>query len=156
VCDCLKGAPTLKSAQGEKMGCVRAGGGKKDEIVCIWGGCFAGGVVCVILLFWGGGGEGGRFPLTNSGGFLIFFLPFLLWLALPHTHIHTFSNTHTHAHRPPPQKKNKKRLGRTLFDRLMGFVGATHATMLTTQYRMHADICRWASEAMYQGRLTCV
>lgn len=28
--------------------------------------------------------------------------------------------------------------------------------MLTLQYRMHADICGWASEAMYRGRLTCV
>ena len=44
-------------------------------------------------------------------------------------------------------------LSMTLFDRLLRRHGAGIARMLTVQYRMHADICQWASNAMYGGRL---
>jgi ATP-dependent RNA/DNA helicase IGHMBP2 len=49
-------------------------------------------------------------------------------------------------------------LGVTLFDRLMredgvGGPAGGRACMLQVQYRMHADICAWASRAMYEGRL---
>ena len=50
-------------------------------------------------------------------------------------------------------KASKMGLGTTLFDRLMAQLGTTHAQMLTVQYRMHADICAWASAAMYGGLL---
>lgn len=42
----------------------------------------------------------------------------------------------------------------TLFERLHALHGEEASTLLTVQYRMHADIMRWASEAMYGGRLT--
>ena len=48
-------------------------------------------------------------------------------------------------------------LGRTLFERLMedkrpGW-NERRSVLLTTQYRMHGDICEWASAASYGGLL---
>ena len=42
----------------------------------------------------------------------------------------------------------------TLFERLHAQHGEAASTLLTVQYRMHAAIMRWASDAMYAGRLT--
>ena len=47
-----------------------------------------------------------------------------------------------------------KGLSDTLFQRLHDAYGNTISRMLTVQYRMHADIMTWSSEAMYQGKLT--
>lgn len=47
-----------------------------------------------------------------------------------------------------------KGLGDTLFQRLHDAYGDLISRMLTVQYRMHADIMTWSSEAMYQGKLT--
>jgi predicted DNA helicase len=47
-----------------------------------------------------------------------------------------------------------KGLSDTLFQRLHDMYGDLVARMLTVQYRMHADIMTWSSEAMYQGKLT--
>jgi AAA domain/R3H domain len=44
-------------------------------------------------------------------------------------------------------------LGLTLFDRLLCAHGSGISRMLCVQYRMHADICGWASAAMYSGQL---
>ena len=48
-------------------------------------------------------------------------------------------------------------LGRTLFERLMEDrrpgCSERRSVLLTTQYRMHGDICAWASAASYGGRL---
>jgi len=50
-------------------------------------------------------------------------------------------------------------LGRTLFERLVGFGKTATSTtgirtvLLDTQYRMHPDICEWASVASYGGLL---
>ena len=41
----------------------------------------------------------------------------------------------------------------TLFERLLRTHGDGVGVMLTTQYRMHAAICAWASEELYGGRL---
>ena len=43
-------------------------------------------------------------------------------------------------------------LADTLFARLQA-AWPDASVMLTTQYRMHADVMGWASEAMYDGRL---
>jgi ATP-dependent RNA/DNA helicase IGHMBP2 len=43
-------------------------------------------------------------------------------------------------------------LGETLFARVHAKWPST-ARILTTQYRMHGDISRWASEELYEGRL---
>lgn len=42
----------------------------------------------------------------------------------------------------------------TLFERVHGLYGASVASLLTVQYRMHADIMTWASEELYGGALT--
>jgi AAA domain/R3H domain len=44
-------------------------------------------------------------------------------------------------------------LGLTLFDRLLQAHGSGISRMLCVQYRMHADICGWASAATYSGQL---
>ena len=57
-----------------------------------------------------------------------------------------------HLQLPPTIHSNDpgvvKALERTLFERAMSIPGATQR-MLETQYRMHADICRWSSDEMY-------
>ena len=45
-------------------------------------------------------------------------------------------------------------LAETLFERLQALHGGAASTMLTVQYRMHADIMAWASCELYGGRLT--
>lgn len=47
----------------------------------------------------------------------------------------------------------EKGFGVTLFERLLRAHGPAVGYMLTTQYRMHAGICRWASDELYNGRL---
>lgn len=42
----------------------------------------------------------------------------------------------------------------TLFERLHALYGDAVAQMLTVQYRMHAGIMQWASDALYNGLLT--
>ena len=46
-----------------------------------------------------------------------------------------------------------KGLGLTLMERLVKLYGAQVTRMLSTQYRMNAQIMQWASEAMYEGQL---
>lgn len=41
----------------------------------------------------------------------------------------------------------------TLFERCHAAWGELASTMLTTQYRMHADIMQWSSDEMYGGKL---
>ena len=43
-------------------------------------------------------------------------------------------------------------LGETLFARVHAKWPST-ARILTTQYRMHGDISRWASQELYEGRV---
>ena len=43
-------------------------------------------------------------------------------------------------------------LGVTLFERLLNAHGDSIGVMLEEQYRMHADICSWASGELYGGR----
>ncbi|XP_036991202.2 LOW QUALITY PROTEIN: DNA-binding protein SMUBP-2 [Artibeus jamaicensis] len=45
-------------------------------------------------------------------------------------------------------------LSLSLMERLAGQCGAGVLRMLTVQYRMHRAIMQWASEALYEGRLT--
>lgn len=62
-----------------------------------------------------------------------------------------------HLQLPPTvisDKAQAKGLSDTLFQRLHDMYGDLVARMLTVQYRMHADIMTWSSEAMYQGKLT--
>eukprot|EP00898_Chlorokybus_atmophyticus_P008172 jgi/Chlat1/8356/Chrsp80S00636 len=47
----------------------------------------------------------------------------------------------------------RKGLGRTLFERIMAKHSGASA-MLTVQYRMHSDIMRWSSAALYDGLVT--
>jgi hypothetical protein len=61
-----------------------------------------------------------------------------------------------HKQLPPTVKSEDARregLGHTLFERLAAAYGDKVVHTLTTQYRMHQDICSWASTAMYDGRL---
>ena len=44
-------------------------------------------------------------------------------------------------------------LDATLFERAHALLGQGAAAMLTTQSRMHSDVCGWASGEMYDGRL---
>ncbi|KAF0698472.1 Aste57867_10895 [Aphanomyces stellatus] len=56
----------------------------------------------------------------------------------------------------PPTVKSQlaPRRGLTLFDRVVDMAHTTDVVrMLSTQYRMHADISDWASKAMYEGKL---
>lgn len=60
-----------------------------------------------------------------------------------------------HLQLPPTVLSDKAATGglaTTLFERLHRMHGHA-AHMLTTQYRMHADIMTWASDALYKGRL---
>jgi len=61
-----------------------------------------------------------------------------------------------HLQLPPtvvsPQAE-KAGLGVTLFERVHGMYGETVSEMLTTQYRMNADIMDWSSAQLYGGRL---
>ena len=62
-----------------------------------------------------------------------------------------------HLQLPPTvisDEAQSKGLSDTLFQRLHDAHGDLIARMLTVQYRMHADIMTWSSNAMYQGRLT--
>lgn len=45
-------------------------------------------------------------------------------------------------------------LGITLFERLASLLGPDAIAMLTVQYRMHANIMRWSSEELYDGKIT--
>ncbi|XP_063849744.1 DNA-binding protein SMUBP-2-like [Scylla paramamosain] len=47
-----------------------------------------------------------------------------------------------------------KGLDLTLMERVIAECGEGVVRMLTQQYRMHSDIMQWASDALYQGRLT--
>lgn len=47
-----------------------------------------------------------------------------------------------------------KGLSLSLMERLIQAYGDSVVRMLTVQYRMHSAIMGWASEEMYQGRLT--
>lgn len=42
----------------------------------------------------------------------------------------------------------------TLFERLQALHGEAVSSLLTVQYRMHAAIMTWASQALYEGRLS--
>ena len=42
----------------------------------------------------------------------------------------------------------------TLFERLQALHGDAVSSLLTVQYRMHAAIMTWASQALYEGRLS--
>ncbi|KAL1524177.1 hypothetical protein AB1Y20_019086 [Prymnesium parvum] len=61
-----------------------------------------------------------------------------------------------HQQLPPVVKSEEaaaRGFGVTLFERLLRSHGEAIGYMLTTQYRMHAAICAWASNELYQGRL---
>lgn len=47
-----------------------------------------------------------------------------------------------------------KGLSVSLMERLIQKYGDSIVRMLTTQYRMNSAIMQWASEQMYQGKLT--
>ncbi|XP_076848340.1 DNA-binding protein SMUBP-2 [Brachyhypopomus gauderio] len=58
---------------------------------------------------------------------------------------------------PPTVKSQKaaaKGLSVSLMERLIQIYGDSVVRMLTTQYRMNSAIMQWASEQMYQGKLT--
>ncbi|XP_023675485.2 DNA-binding protein SMUBP-2 [Paramormyrops kingsleyae] len=62
-----------------------------------------------------------------------------------------------HQQLPPVVKSPaaaSKGLGLSLMERLIQALGGGVVRMLTVQYRMNAGIMRWASEQMYQGRLS--
>ncbi|OQS07379.1 DNA polymerase alpha-associated DNA helicase A [Thraustotheca clavata] len=60
-----------------------------------------------------------------------------------------------HLQLPPTIKSDEAaRKHMTLFDRITKMDSTKHVVkMLSTQYRMHADISNWASNAMYDGKL---
>ena len=61
-----------------------------------------------------------------------------------------------HQQLPPVVKSDQavaKGFGVTLFERLLRAHGGQVGYMLTTQYRMNAAICDWASHELYEGRL---
>lgn len=61
-----------------------------------------------------------------------------------------------HLQLPPVVKSEaaaRKGFGVTLFERLLRTHGDGVGVMLTEQYRMNGDICRWASDELYGGRL---
>ena len=62
-----------------------------------------------------------------------------------------------HQQLPPVVKSEeagRRGFGVTLFERLLrGPHGAGLGVMLTTQYRMHAAVCAWASDELYGGRI---
>ena len=53
-----------------------------------------------------------------------------------------------------PCRAAQEGLSLSLMERLAGQCGAGVLRTLTVQYRMHRAIMRWASEALYEGRLT--
>lgn len=76
------------------------------------------------------------------------------WLALLHARKAVLAGDHLQL--PPTiqsTEADKGGLGVTLFQRLHRVLGEKVTRMLTVQYRMHADICGWASGALYEGAL---
>lgn len=49
----------------------------------------------------------------------------------------------------------RKGLGKTLFERLVGLYGEEIMSMLTVQYRMHDLIMRWSSKELYNDKVAC-
>lgn len=76
------------------------------------------------------------------------------WIALPFAKKAVLAGDHQQL--PPTiisPAAAKKGMERTLMERVIGHWGSEVVRMLTTQYRMNADIMRWSSEALYEGRL---
>lgn len=76
------------------------------------------------------------------------------WLAMLHARKAVLAGDHLQLP-PTVQSPEAERggLGVTLFQRLHRSLGEGATRMLTVQYRMHADICGWASGALYGGAL---
>ncbi len=60
-----------------------------------------------------------------------------------------------HKQLPPTVKTTVKPdihdLTKTMMDRLLGQYGPDISCVLEVQYRMNSCICKWASDAMYNG-----
>eukprot|EP00850_Spirogloea_muscicola_P021983 SM000270S10380 [mRNA] locus=s270:142881:145399:- [translate_table: standard] len=76
------------------------------------------------------------------------------WIALLKDRRCVFAGDHLQLP-PTVLSKEAERLGLrvTLFERLSDFYGDAITSLLDVQYRMHENIMRWSSEALYSGKV---